>query len=160
MLKVADQGLDDTACNGDVSGATGPMAISHAVWYIHRQQCWRLLRPCRVIKRGRCCAAVLVELVQLRSAAATFAPVLPVQVSSEAEALLQQAVSADPDSPEPLQALASLRYEQGRAEEALQLLKQSMTKWFKQQGSEEEEEDEQDIEEATGSEVGCGATAR
>jgi kinesin family protein 5 len=63
------------------------------------------------------------------------------QVAGDAEGLLQRARSADPSSPEPLQALASLRYEQGNSEEALQLLKQSMQLWFRQQGSSDEEED-------------------
>lgn len=58
------------------------------------------------------------------------------------EALLQQARSVDPQSPEPLQALASLRYEQGASEEALQLLRQSMVLWFKPQGSGEESDSE------------------
>lgn len=76
-------------------------------------------------------------------------------MSADAEALLQQASSEDPDSPEPLQALASLRYEQGQAEEALQLLKQSMRQWFRQQGSDDEDvESEQDMEADAASEVG------
>lgn len=65
-------------------------------------------------------------------------------VAGEAEGLLQRARSADPSSPEPLQALASLRYEQGNSEEALQLLKQSMQLWFKQQRSSEDEDDHGD----------------
>jgi hypothetical protein len=67
-----------------------------------------------------------------------------VQVAGDAEGLLQQARSADPSSPEPLQALASLRYEQGNSEEALQLLKQSMKLWFRRQGSSDEEDDDDD----------------
>jgi hypothetical protein len=69
------------------------------------------------------------------------------QVAGDAEGLLQQARSADPSSPEPLQALASLRYEQGNSEEALQLLKQSMKLWFRRQGSSEEEDDDEDVDE-------------
>lgn len=66
------------------------------------------------------------------------------QVSSDAEALLHQARSVDPHSPEPLQALASLRYEQGAAEEALQLLRQSMALWFKPHGGSEDGSDSED----------------
>jgi hypothetical protein len=66
------------------------------------------------------------------------------QVAGDAEGLLQQARSADPSSPEPLQALASLQYEQGNSEEALQLLKQSMKLWFRRQGSSDEEDDDDD----------------
>jgi kinesin family protein 5 len=75
------------------------------------------------------------------------------QVAGDAEGLLQQARSADPSSPEPLQALASLRYEQGNSEEALQLLKQSMKLWFRQQSSSDGEDDED--EEIPEAEVRC-----
>lgn len=66
------------------------------------------------------------------------------QVAEAAEALLQRARGVDPQSPEPLQALASLQYEQGNAEQALQLLKQSMALWFKPQGQSEDEDDGDD----------------
>lgn len=67
-------------------------------------------------------------------------------MSSDAEALLQQARGVDPASPEPLQALASLRYEQGAAEEALTLLRQSMALWFKRQPGSGEESDSEEGE--------------
>ena len=42
-----------------------------------------------------------------------------------------QASEIDPDSPEPEQALASLRHELGDLDEALQLLRSSMHKWWR-----------------------------
>lgn len=57
---------------------------------------------------------------------------------------MQRARGVDAQSPEPLQALASLRYEQGAAEEALQLLRQSMGLWFKPQGSGEGSDSEEE----------------
>eukprot|EP00775_Hariotina_reticulata_P004798 gene4798-5048_t len=74
-------------------------------------------------------AQALCSLAEMRIGAADEVT----EVSTEAESLLQQARAADPESPEPLQALASLRYEQGQAEEALQLLRQSLALWLKPQ---------------------------
>lgn len=89
------------------------------------------------------CSAVLRLLHQV------VALFLVLQVSSDADALLQQARAADLESPEPLQALASLRYELGSAEEAVQLLRESMALWFKPQpgsGEDVESDDAEDVE--------------
>ncbi|KAL3136730.1 hypothetical protein ABBQ38_005447 [Trebouxia sp. C0009 RCD-2024] len=51
-------------------------------------------------------------------------------VAPECEQLLDRAQHIFPDSPEPLQVLASLRVEQQQPEEALQHLRTSMQKWF------------------------------
>ena len=58
--------------------------------------------------------------------AAAAAPAL-----AEADLLLQEAQSLWPASPEPLQALASLRRVQGNDDEALTLLRSSMSKWHR-----------------------------
>eukprot|EP01025_Chloroclados_australasicus_P005991 TRINITY_DN11972_c0_g3_i4.p1 TRINITY_DN11972_c0_g3~~TRINITY_DN11972_c0_g3_i4.p1 ORF type:complete len:367 (-),score=65.55 TRINITY_DN11972_c0_g3_i4:1785-2885(-) len=52
-------------------------------------------------------------------------------ITMECEKVLNEARNADSNSPEPVQALASLRYECGMPEEALTLLRESMSKWFK-----------------------------
>ncbi|KAK9819943.1 hypothetical protein WJX72_004200 [[Myrmecia] bisecta] len=71
-------------------------------------------------------AGALCSLVEAQmNSAADVAGVAP-----ECEELLQRAREADASSPEPQQVLASLRVEQGRPEEALDLLKQSMALWF------------------------------
>jgi kinesin family protein 5 len=62
------------------------------------------------------------------------------QVSEEAESLLRRAAAIHPSSPEPLQALASLKYEQGQQEEARQLLHKSLGLWFKPEGEGGEED--------------------
>lgn len=64
-------------------------------------------------------------------------------VEGEVESTLNEARGLAPNSPEPLQALASLRQQQGKDEEALQVLRQSMALWFKPAPEESEEEEEE-----------------
>ncbi|PRW32682.1 UPF0661 TPR repeat-containing -like [Chlorella sorokiniana] len=65
-------------------------------------------------------------------------------VEGEVESTLNEARGLSPDSPEPLQALASLRQQQGKDEEALQVLRQSMALWFKPAPEESDEEAEEE----------------
>lgn len=60
----------------------------------------------------------------------------------ESEALLGEAQNLWPESPEPKQALCSLRKNQGKEDEALVLLRESMALWFKP--VENDSEDDQD----------------
>ncbi|PNW86960.1 hypothetical protein CHLRE_02g103050v5 [Chlamydomonas reinhardtii] len=62
-------------------------------------------------------------------------------VAEEAEHLLSLASTADPDSPEPGQALAALRYQQGRAADALEALRRSMSLWYTPTSKDEEGEE-------------------
>lgn len=68
-------------------------------------------------------------------------------VEGEIESTLNEARGLAPNSPEPLQALASLRQQQGKDEDALQVLRQSMALWFKPAPEESEEEEEGAAEE-------------
>lgn len=69
--------------------------------------------------------------------AAAAAPAL-----EEADSLLQEARNLWPSSPEPLQALASLRQVQGNNDEAMVLLQESMSKWYRNT----EDVEKQDLE--------------
>ena len=55
-------------------------------------------------------------------------------VADECDALLRRAAEADVTSAEPLQVMASLRSQQGRSEEALEALRQSIAAWRSRRG--------------------------
>ncbi len=63
-------------------------------------------------------------------------------MAAEVESLLGEARQLSPASPEPLQSLASLRQQQGKDEEALALLRQSLALWFKPAPEESDSEGE------------------
>ena len=81
---------------------------------------------------GACCA--LVE--QLVAAADDVE-----DVADECDALLRRAAEADVHSAEPMQAMASLRSIQGRTEEALEALRQSVATWRSRRGGREVDPD-------------------
>ncbi|DBA84199.1 TPA: hypothetical protein ACH3X2_006267 [Trebouxia sp. C0005] len=76
-------------------------------------------------------------------------------VAAECQQLLNRAGRIFPDSPEPLQVLASLKVEQQKPDEALQHLRESMQKWFPSlqrmladsDSERDEEEEEKDMDE-------------
>ena len=71
-------------------------------------------------------------------------------MEGECQELLGEARGLAPTSPEPLQALASLRQQQGKEEEALSLLRQSLALWFKPSPPDDSEEEEEEGEAAAG----------
>lgn len=63
------------------------------------------------------------------------------ETSAQVEELINRAKASDPVSAEPLQLLASLRNEQGKTDEALKILKESIQMW--RQGAMHRDEDEE-----------------
>lgn len=53
------------------------------------------------------------------------------ETSTQVEELIERARASDPESPEPLQLLASLKSEQGKTDDALKVLKESIAMWRK-----------------------------
>ena len=86
---------------------------------------------------GACCA--LVE--QLLATADDVE-----DVAEECDSLLRRASEADPSSAEPLQVMASLRSQQGRSEEALEALRQSIAQWRSRRGGRDVDPDAEDGE--------------
>lgn len=106
------------------------------------------------------CSALcaLSELLVAGCVAGEGGPSSVAGVEREVEEVLGEARQLCPKSPEPLQALCSLRCQQDKKEEALQLLKQSMDLWFKPPKSDDEaagqEAEEEDIAESEGESEG------
>lgn len=80
------------------------------------------------------CGQLCSALCALAEQHVTSAPDLA-GVAAECEALLRKAHSLDASSPEPLQALASMKYELGSQEEALALLRDSIGRWHNKGGA-------------------------
>ena len=80
-------------------------------------------------------------------------------VEAEVEAALGEARQLAPASPEPLQALASLRQQQGKDEEALAVLRQSLALWFKPTPDSDAEEEEGGTKAAAAAGGGAEAAA-
>lgn len=67
-------------------------------------------------------------------------------VAEECDSLLRRASEADPSSAEPLQVMASLRSQQGRSEEALEALRQSIAQWRSRRGGRDVDPDAEEGE--------------
>eukprot|EP01023_Acetabularia_acetabulum_P012665 TRINITY_DN1593_c0_g2_i1.p2 TRINITY_DN1593_c0_g2~~TRINITY_DN1593_c0_g2_i1.p2 ORF type:complete len:365 (+),score=89.46 TRINITY_DN1593_c0_g2_i1:162-1256(+) len=141
-----------------LEGESGILHLRKGIQLIKEQlPVARQLEEQNMLKSAYCCGlcALSEQLMQLAGDLVRGGDQsINAAVIQECDALLREARNVDNDSPEPIQALASLRYEQGLAEEAMALLKESMGKWFKgkprkiagdgeRQKKEEEEEEEE-----------------
>lgn len=67
-------------------------------------------------------------------------PPIAAEAAAAVEAALAEANALLPGSPEPAQVLASLRISQGRMEDALRAIDESVAKWYKEEDDEEKGE--------------------